>query len=183
MTADTEEHPFVERGHQLTAHGSESHRHKVWWIVAGIVLLLALVLAVLLVWRHHDAARKVAPAPPKINITTVTATKGDIGVYLDAIGTVTPVYTDSITRQVGGLVIAVHYKEGQLVNKGDPLIEIDSRPYLAMLLQAQGALERGTHTASRNQVFRMYTSFLSSLNGRGFVAEAPAEQLTLNLIR
>jgi multidrug efflux system membrane fusion protein len=61
---------------------------------------------------------------------------------LDAIGTVTPVYTDSITSQVNGLVIAVHYTEGQRVRKGDPLIDIDPRPYLAMLLQAQGALER-----------------------------------------
>ena len=49
------------------------------------------------------------------HITTATAKKGNIGVYLDAIGTVTPVYTDSITSQVNGLVVAVHYKEGQLV--------------------------------------------------------------------
>jgi len=43
---------------------------------------------------------------------------------------------------VNGLVTTVHFKEGQLVRKGDPLIEIDSRPYLANLAQAQGALER-----------------------------------------
>jgi multidrug efflux system membrane fusion protein len=43
---------------------------------------------------------------------------------------------------VNGLVVAVHYKEGQLVREGDPLIDIDSRPYRATLLQAQGALER-----------------------------------------
>ena len=78
----------------------------------------------------------------KVKITTATAQKGDIGVYLDAIGTVTPVYTASITSQVNGVVVAVHYKEGQLVKKGDPLIDIDSRPYRATLLQAQGALER-----------------------------------------
>ncbi len=67
---------------------------------------------------------------------------GDIGVYLDAIGTVTPVYTSTITSQVNGIVTEVHYKEGQLVRKGDPLIDIDSRPYRATLLQAQGVLER-----------------------------------------
>jgi multidrug efflux system membrane fusion protein len=43
---------------------------------------------------------------------------------------------------VTGLVTAVHFKEGQLVKKGDPLIEIDSRTYRATLLQAQGLLER-----------------------------------------
>ncbi len=151
MTVDTSEPPHIERGHQLTAYGSEPHRHKVLWIVIGIVLVLLLVLAVVL-WRHHEDAKKTAPAPPKINITTVTATKGDIGVYLDAIGTVTPVYTDSITSQVNGLVVAVHYKEGQLVSKGDPLVDIDSRPYRATLLQAQGALERDQNLLAQAQM-------------------------------
>jgi multidrug efflux system membrane fusion protein len=104
--------------------------------------LLACVLAFVLILRHYDAAKKPAPAPAKITVTTATVDKGDIGVYLDAIGTVTPVYTASISAQVNGLVTAVHFKEGQLVRKGSPLIEIDSRPYVANLLQAQGALER-----------------------------------------
>jgi multidrug efflux system membrane fusion protein len=72
----------------------------------------------------------------------VTAHKGDIGVYLNAIGTVTPVYTASITSQVNGVIVAVHYTEGQRVRKRDPLIDIDSRPYQATLLQAQGVLDR-----------------------------------------
>jgi len=152
LTIDTNEQPHIGRGHQLMAYGSGSPRRKVWWIVAGIVFLLVLVLAVVLLWRHHEDAKKAAPAPPKINITTVTATKGDIGVYLDAIGTVTPVYTASITSQVNGLVTAVHYKEGQLVRKGDPLLDIDSRPYRAMLLQAQGALERDQNLLAQAQM-------------------------------
>jgi membrane fusion protein, multidrug efflux system len=142
LTVDASEDPRIDSSHQLPAHGSESHRHKLLWIVIGILLLLAIVLAVVLIWRHVEAAKKVAPAPPKITITTATAKQGDIGVYLDAIGTVTPVYTASITSQVNGLVVAVHFKEGQLVSKGDPLIDIDSRTYRATLLQAQGLLER-----------------------------------------
>jgi multidrug efflux system membrane fusion protein len=80
-----------------------------------------------------------------VTITTVTAKKGSIGVYLDAIGTVTPVYTNAITSQVTGLISTVHYTEGQIVKRGDPLIDIDPRPYEAQLLQAQGALERDTN--------------------------------------
>jgi multidrug efflux system membrane fusion protein len=152
LTVDTNEHPIVEPSHQLPAHGSASHQNKVWWIVLGIVLVLLLVLALALMWSHHEDAKKAPPAPPKINITTATATKGDIGVYLDAIGTVTPVYTDSITSQVNGLVVAVHYKEGQLVSKGDPLVDIDPRPYLATLLQAQGALERDQNLLAQAQM-------------------------------
>jgi multidrug efflux system membrane fusion protein len=142
LTVDTNDHPITDPSRQLPAHGSESHRRKVWWVVLSIVLLLVVVLAVVLLWRHHEAAKKAKPAPPKITITTATAKKGDIGVYLDEIGTVTPVYTDSITSQVNGLVVAVHYTEGQVVRKDDPLIDIDSRTYRANLLQAQGALER-----------------------------------------
>jgi multidrug efflux system membrane fusion protein len=151
LTVDTNERPHIDRAHQLTANGAESHPHKVLWIVIGIVLVLVVVLAVVL-WRHHEDAKKPAPAPPKINITTATATKGDIGVYLDAIGTVTPVHTDSITSQVNGLVTVVHFKEGQLVSKGDPLVDIDSRPYRATLLQAQGALERDQNILAQAQM-------------------------------
>jgi multidrug efflux system membrane fusion protein len=141
LTVDTSEQPHIGLDHQLPAHGAESHR-KIAWIVLGILLLLAIVLVVVLIWRKVDAAKKVTPPPPKISITAATAKKGNIGVYLDAIGTVTPVYTASITSQVNGLVVAVHFKEGQQISKGDPLIDIDPRTYLANLLQAQGALER-----------------------------------------
>jgi membrane fusion protein, multidrug efflux system len=151
LTVDTNEHPILDRGHQLPAHGSESRPGKVWWIV-GIVLLLLLAVAIVLLWRHHEGAKKAPAAPPKINITTATAAQGSIGVYLDAIGTVTPVYTDSITSQVNGLVVAVHFKEGQLISKGDPLVDVDSGPYRATLLQAQGALERDQGVLAQAQM-------------------------------
>ncbi len=149
MTVDTNEHPSIGPDHQLPAYDSKSHRHKVLRVIIWVVLLLVFALVFLLVLRHHDDAKKAAPPPPKITVTTATAQKGDIGVYLDAIGTVTPVYTASISSQVNGLVVAVHYKEGQLVPKGDPLIDIDSGPYRATLLQAQGALERDENILSQ----------------------------------
>jgi len=110
--------------------------------VIWISSLLVVALVVVLVFIHHDDAKAVTPAPAKITVTTATAQKGNIGVYLDSIGTVTPVYTASISSQVNGVVVAVHFTEGQLLCKGDPLIDIDPRPYRATLLQAQGLLER-----------------------------------------
>jgi len=77
-----------------------------------------------------------------VPVTTATAALGDLGVYLNSIGTVTPVYNDTITAQVTGQIVAVHYREGQFVHKGDALIDIDPRPYEAQLAQAQGTLER-----------------------------------------
>jgi multidrug efflux system membrane fusion protein len=81
-----------------------------------------------------------------------TATKGSIGVYVDAIGTVTPVYTSTITAQAGGVLTTVHYREGEQVRQGDPLIEIDPRPYEAQLVQAEGNLERDTNVLSQAQM-------------------------------
>jgi multidrug efflux system membrane fusion protein len=110
-----------------------------------VVILVVFGLGFWLVLRHHDettAAKTPRGGGGPVTVTTVTAQKGDIGVYLDAIGTVTPVYTSSITSQVNGIVTAVHYKEGQIVHKDNPLIDIDSRPYRATLMQAQGTLER-----------------------------------------
>src|SRR5580658_5489335 len=146
--------PYIGPEHQLTGSIPPDHqlpplplrrRRKFWWIVLGLLLLL-LAIGYLLLRRHDEAAAKAAAAAKAkvvgISITTATATKGNIGVYLDAIGTVTPVYTDSITSQVDGLITEVHYLEGQRVNKGDPLIDIDTGPYRATLFQAQGALQR-----------------------------------------
>jgi multidrug efflux system membrane fusion protein len=149
LTVDTNEHPVIDRGHQLQAHDS-AHRHKTLWIVIGSVLFLLFV--VWLLWSHFKDTKKAPLAPSKINITTATAQKGDIGVYLDEIGTVTPVYTDSITSEVNGLVVAVHFTEGQMVGKGDPLVDIDSRPFRATLLQAQGALERDQNLLAQAQM-------------------------------
>jgi multidrug efflux system membrane fusion protein len=85
-------------------------------------------------------------------VTTATAKRGSIGVYLEAIGTVTPVYTDSITAQVTGHITAVRYREGQFVHKGDPLIDLDARPYEAQLEQAQGTLEHDRQLLAEAQM-------------------------------
>jgi membrane fusion protein, multidrug efflux system len=128
---------------------SSPHSERKWRLrrLGLIVAVVLVILVAVLIWRHHVATEAAAAAARRaaaagITLTTTTARTGDVNVYLDAIGTVTPVYTNSITSQVNGLVVAVGFKEGQLVHKGEPLIEIDSRPYRATLLQAQGLLER-----------------------------------------
>jgi len=153
LNADINKHPAISPDHQLPAFVP---RHKGLHVVMWILLLLILAVPILLVLHHHEEAKKEAAAAkrvtPGITIASATAQKGDIGVYLDAIGTVTPVYTDSITSQVDGLVVAVHYTEGQRVSKDDPLVDIDPRPYRAMLLQAQGALERDQNVLAQAQM-------------------------------
>ena len=139
----------IDPRHQLPPGDTSAkpmwRRFLVWAITLAVLgLILVLIL------HHHDDAKSAAPsgrrgATGPVTTVVATAQKGNIGVYLEAIGTVTPVYTASITSEVMGLVTQVHYREGQLVRKGEPLIDIDPRPFQAQLLQAQGALERDTN--------------------------------------
>jgi membrane fusion protein, multidrug efflux system len=119
----------------------ESHQ---WvWIVVIIVLLLGAFYF----YRQHEQAAAAAKAQakqprPGVPIQTATARTGDIGIYINALGTVTPVYTATITSRVDGQITNVAYREGQTVRKGDLLIEIDPRPFQAVLTQAQGTLAK-----------------------------------------
>jgi multidrug efflux system membrane fusion protein len=140
-----EEKQDQEPGRQLAPPQSpppsrKKHRALVW------IIVLALAVGSYFVVRHYEGARRPQASrlvtPGGVAVTTAVAKKGNIGVYLEAIGTVTPVYTSSITAQVNGLVTAVHYVEGQIVHKGDPLIDIDPRPFQAQVLQAEGTLLR-----------------------------------------
>jgi len=124
-----------------------------------VIILVLFALLFVWVWKQHSASSTPAAgggrggaAGGAVPITVATATKGSIGVYLDAIGTVTPTYTDTITAQVTGVITAVHYREGQDVRKGDPLIDIDSRPYEAQLAQAQGTLDRDQNLLGEAQM-------------------------------
>ena len=157
MTDEINKPATIGPGHQIAAPVPAHSRHKMAWVVFWILFLLLLAVALVLFLRHQAEAKKKAAAlaakpAPGITVTSATAQKGSIGVYLDSIGTVTPVYTASITSQVTGLIVTVYYQEGQLVAKGDPLVDIDPRPYRAMLLQAQGALERDENVLAQAQM-------------------------------
>jgi multidrug efflux system membrane fusion protein len=129
-----------------------------------VLVLLAFAGLFVLVLTHKNipqvtaqgggrgGGRAAGPGGGAVTVTTAVAKKGDIGVYLEAIGTVTPVYTTSVTSQVTGLVMAVHYTEGQVVQKGDPLIDIDPRPFEAQLAQAQGTLLKDQHVLGQAQM-------------------------------
>jgi membrane fusion protein, multidrug efflux system len=157
LSTDPKEHQPIGPDHQLPAPTPAHPQHKGIRVAVWIALLLVFAVAFLLILRHHDDTTKSAAsarhgAGGAVALTTATAKQGNLGVYLDAIGTVTPVYTASIVSQVTGPIIAVHYKEGQTVHKGDPLVDIDPRPYQATLLQAQGTLERDQNVLAQAQM-------------------------------
>lgn len=73
-------------------------------------------------------------------VVAVPATKGDINLYFNGLGTVTPITTVTVRTQVSGQLVKVNYIEGQEVKKGFILAEIDPRPYQNSLATAKGQL-------------------------------------------
>jgi membrane fusion protein, multidrug efflux system len=115
----------------------------------GLVLpLLAifLIVAGVVWWTRQGSAPQQggggrgAGAP--MSIVPETVSKGDIGINLNGLGTVTSLATVTIRTQISGYLIRVAFKEGDEVKKGDLLAEIDSRPYEAALAQQRGQLAR-----------------------------------------
>jgi len=117
-----------------------THRRSL--IVAGI-LLAFLVLAWLLKPHGTQPAGggRFAGGGP-MPVVAARATTGDMPITLIGLGTVTPLATVTVQSQISGQIMHIFFKEGQTVKAGDPLVQIDPRPYQVALEQAQGALAR-----------------------------------------
>jgi membrane fusion protein, multidrug efflux system len=113
--------------------------------VALISVLVLLGLAGVVWWTRQESpppqgggGRNAAP----MSIAPETVGKGDIGINLNALGTVTSLATVTIRTQISGYLLKIDFKEGDDVKKGDLLAEIDPRPYEATLAQVKGQLAR-----------------------------------------
>ena len=128
-------------------------RTWVWVVVA------ALVLGGFWYYRSSHAANNSAPARPgttgpggamgtagnpnfSVPVVVATTSKGELPVYLNGLGTVTPLNTVTVRSRVDGQLINVAFKEGQFVKEGDLLAQIDPRPYQVQLEQAEGQLAK-----------------------------------------
>jgi HlyD family secretion protein len=107
---------------------------------------LALVALLILAWlgykMWYGAAKNLAQ-----NLSTTEVSRGDIGRMLQLSGTVKPLHTLKIISQVGARIQAVHVKEGELVNKGQLLLEFDTNE-----LKAKLAAARATHLKAQSRL-------------------------------
>jgi multidrug efflux system membrane fusion protein len=154
--------PREDLGHSYRAHtgdtGAAFEEHNASVIVEKkshtglwIGLILVLLVAAFLVYHFTGSGSKASGSAAggaggrgqngPAAITVGQSKTGNMNVYVDALGTVTPIATVTLYSQITGRVIAVYYHEGQVVKKGQALVEIDPRPSQATLTQAEGSLQ------------------------------------------
>ncbi|MCL2899602.1 MdtA/MuxA family multidrug efflux RND transporter periplasmic adaptor subunit [Brenneria tiliae] len=127
------------------------------------LIFVAVVVAALLLWRHFtqpqttagQSGDRAAPAARQGNgggrraamnvlppVQAARTGSASVPYYLSALGTVTASNTVTVRSRVDGELMALHFQEGQQVNAGDLLAEIDPRPFQVELTQAQGQLAK-----------------------------------------
>jgi multidrug efflux system membrane fusion protein len=108
-------------------------------VLVGAVLLGALTLAT----RAPAAApARASSTPAAVPVAVATVSRADVPVRLSALGSATAFNTVTVRPRVDGQLMTVLFREGQFVNRGDLLAEIDPRPFQVQLEQAQGQLAR-----------------------------------------
>jgi multidrug efflux system membrane fusion protein len=125
---------------------STKKRHRWIWF---LVLILLLAGGIFFLRERAKSAAETTSAGGRgglgsanTMVSTARATSGDIGIYVNALGVVTPLNTVSVVSRVQGQIVKINYQEGQMVHAGDPLVEIDPGPNQAALTQAEGQLAR-----------------------------------------
>jgi membrane fusion protein, multidrug efflux system len=114
-----------------------------WALILGVLVLFALVAWLLTPSRaaRAPAGGRFAGSGP-MPVVVASARAGDMPITLIGLGTVTPIATVTVQSQISGQIMKISFKEGQSVKAGDPLIQIDPRPYQVALEQAEGAQAR-----------------------------------------
>jgi membrane fusion protein, multidrug efflux system len=120
-------------------------RNRQRWLaglVVGEIILGALWLGGCVGATQAKAADAAPRASGGVPVSMAKAAVQDVDISLDALGTVTPLNTVTVTSRVAGVLQEVRYTEGQTVKKDDLLAVIDPRPYQAVLAQTEGQLAR-----------------------------------------
>ena len=144
----------VDEQPALTRPGPRARRWP--WLLAAVALAAAALAA--WYWFGHGsgdqakAGGKGDAAARPLPVVAAPARKGNIDVYIDALGTVTPLNNVVVHTRVDGQLMSVAFREGQNVKAGDLLAQIDPRPFEVMLTQANGQMARDQAQLKNAQV-------------------------------
>ena len=169
---------------------------------ATVLVVLLVVCGGYFVYEQtgHDKARAAATAAgPAVPVTVAISEARDVPIFVRGLGNVQAFKTVAVKTRIDGQIVKIDFREGQEVKEGDPLFQIDPRPFQAMLDQAQanktkdeaqleGAqldLERygklvGSGFQSR-QSYDQQTATVDSLKGAIAADQAAVETAKLNL--
>lgn len=136
------------------------------FIIMSGLLVCAVAVAVVLQLRAKNSAVATAnsqgQAAPAVPVLVATAGTQDVPVILRGLGTVQAFNTAPLKSQVGGAVTQINFKEGQDVHTGDVLIQLDARPYQAVLDQAKATLTKDQALLANAQTdLQRYTKLLA----------------------
>lgn len=146
----------AERGKSLVdppRSGEPQHKKGHGWLWFFVIVLLAGGA----VWYSMHSRSKAAAAGPQgrgqgrfqagdISVGVVSVGKQDVPFYLTGLGSVTAYYTVTVHSRVDGQMMKVYFKEGQFVKAGDPIADLDPRPFEVALEQAEGQLAKDVAT-------------------------------------
>jgi multidrug efflux system membrane fusion protein len=133
--------PLSRSAGRLPQPAQRSRWGRYVWLALGLLLLAGIAWIIFRPHAQPVRQSRFALSGP-MPVVTATAVRGDMPVTLSALGTVTSLATVTVRTQINGQLIQIGFTEGQEVNKGDFLAEIDPRPYQAALDNAQGQLAR-----------------------------------------
>jgi multidrug efflux system membrane fusion protein len=138
--------PEVDAPHESRLKATWRAHWRVWLVVVLVVAVVAGIVAWTVLRAPASAPASkgrggLDPARP-MPVVAVPARKGNIDVYIDALGTVTPRNMVVVRARVDGQLMSVAFREGQTVKAGDLLAQIDPRPFEVQLTQANGQMAR-----------------------------------------
>lgn len=124
-------------------------------LAVGLIIVIALALAAYQIGRwalapHQTTGRFVQGATQSVGAST--AALNNVPVLVNALGTVTPIATVTVQTQISGYLTKVPFQEGQTVQKGDLLAQIDDRPYQILKAQYEGQLAHDQGLLSQAQM-------------------------------
>ena len=148
-------------------------------MVIGLVLL-AIVAAAAFLWPRFSPQSRgaVSKAPPAVPVTAAKAQVKTVPVRLTAVGNIEPYTSVAVKARVDGQLVAVGFKEGDRVKKGDVLFQIDPRPYQAALAQAQANLAKDQASLDRAKTQDVRYQDLLRQN---FISKDAYEQVKTNV--
>jgi multidrug efflux system membrane fusion protein len=141
-------HEDIEDREGGAVHPKSTGRVNRWvMILIGVAVLGGGALFVRQRQATSAAAATAASSAAKertVPMTVATVVKKDVPIWLEGLGNATPLATVNVKALVGGPIVSINFKEGQVVHKGDLLAQVDPRPYEIALHNAEAALARDT---------------------------------------